>query len=687
MTVVTPRRTADTYERSLDERVAELEALIEEARQRARRRRRRTGAVALALLLAAGAAVYAGGDGIRVGSARSADGNATLAAALDRGGSWSAPTGPPGFPARIVLDPSRPGALYLDVFSSGRVFRSANGGRSWSSGRPIASRIDALTVDPRDGSILYAGTSDGVLKSTDAGRTWRRLGLAPPPAERFLYRDEGWAYGVDLDPTDSRIVYARTIPGRLYRSTNGGTTWRRLWSAPRGALDLAIHPAAPTTLYAAENQHSGIMRSTDSGRTWRTVARTNGSIWSLAVDPARPGTIWAAGDAGVLVTRDGGTTWLEPGRPPAGTLYHIVVDPRHADTLYLNGGGGWFRSTDGGRSWQPFGAGHRLDELVIDPRAPGTMYASDGDGVVKTTDGGATWRRADAGIVASSLNAVAPAPGRPATIYAGGLSFRLSRSDNRGRTWTVLRTNPSNVASVAVNPRDHRHVLVGARGIVASRDGGASWVNVLRQHPGDGVHTIVFDPSDPRWAYAATSESGLIRSSDGGRTWQYLQGGDPGPGQTDSLAVHPENAGTVYTAGDRGSFAISTNSGDSWRYGSIPGAKSVESLGVAPSDPDTLYAATDAGLARSVDGGDRWRLLPVRGPDLLAVVVDPKRPETVYVGTDGGGVLRSTNGGVSWQPFGKRLPSRSISTLAFDATGTVLYAGTSDAGLTSIRVR
>ena len=163
---------------AVEERVAELEALIEEARQRTRRRRRRGGALALAALVAAGTAAYVGGDGIGVGSARSADGGAAPAAGLDREpGRWSIASGPPGFSADIVLDPSTRGGLYLQA--GGRVFRSTDGGRSWSSGRPVASRIDTLVVDPRRGSILYAGTGDGVLKSTDAGRTWRRSGLAP----------------------------------------------------------------------------------------------------------------------------------------------------------------------------------------------------------------------------------------------------------------------------------------------------------------------------------------------------------------------------------------------------------------------------------------------------------------------------------------------------------------------------
>ena len=116
--IASPPQT-DPDERSLDERVADLEALIEEARQRTRRRRRRNGAVALAALLAAGAALYAGGDNIGAGGARTAEGDAASAATLDRAAAWSTPTGPPGFSAGIILHPTRPGALYL--YAGGRV--------------------------------------------------------------------------------------------------------------------------------------------------------------------------------------------------------------------------------------------------------------------------------------------------------------------------------------------------------------------------------------------------------------------------------------------------------------------------------------------------------------------------------------------------------------------------------------
>jgi photosystem II stability/assembly factor-like uncharacterized protein len=719
VTVVAPPPQTDLDERTLDERVAGLEALIEEARQRTRRRRRRNGAVALAALLAAGAALYVGGEGIRAGDARSANDDAASAAAPDRPGAWTTPTGPPGFSAGVVLHPTRPRALYL--YAGGRVYRSTNGGRSWKSGAPIALRLDALTVDPRDGSILYAGTDDGVLKSTDAGRTWRRSGLRPSPGGgRGSAFWAGWVFSIAVDPADSRNVYATTRGLRktvAFRSRDAGATWQAM--RPSTLRNMReIHAAGSGVLYTAGSYYrevpDGVLRSTDGGATWRSMLD---GVWSIAVDPNRAGTVWAVGEHVLRVTRDGGMTWRSPGIAPVDGFPAITLDPRSPRTLYLSTPqNGVYRSVDGGRTWRPFGAnarpgrGPRLTELLaIDPRTPATLYAGDGSGVVATMDGGATWRRADAGVVASHVTRIVPAAGNPTTIYTGGWIERggvwrgatLSRSDDRGHTWKALQNGgtgavawQTNTGSLAVDPRDHRHVLVGRRGeIIGSRDGGATWTSLLRRAPDDVVGAIAFVPGDPRQVYAvvytaATDRSVVIRSMDGGRTWQNH--GGAGIYGIYALAVHPRRAETVFVGVGEGSnagVATSSDGGRSWRFRSMPDG--VVSLAVAPSDPDTLYAATGGGLARSVDGGDRWQLLPQRmmATDPLTVVVDPQRSDTVYVGIGEHGLFRSTDGGATLRPFGARLPRQEVWSLAFDPSGTWLYAGLKDAGLTWVRVR
>ncbi len=173
--------------------------------------------------------MYAGGDGIGAGAARSADGGAP-AASLERDGAWACPPGHPDSTRNIVLHPTKQGSLYLNA--GGRVYRSTDAGRTWTAGPPIARRVDALTVDPRNGSVLYAGTSEVLPNITDGGRTWRRSGLAPTPSSRWQERGEGWCGRSRSSPADSRHVYAsgtRTPPGSsVSRSGNAGATWQAL---------------------------------------------------------------------------------------------------------------------------------------------------------------------------------------------------------------------------------------------------------------------------------------------------------------------------------------------------------------------------------------------------------------------------------------------------------------------------
>ena len=221
VSVVAPPRPADADERSLDERVAELEALFEEARRRARRRRQRNAAVALLVGLAAVAATYAGGDGVRVGAARSADSSSPRPAAnVQNIGRWSVPYGPlGGAVSAIVVDPQNSANVY--VAAGGRVFRSTDGGRSWTGGLQLDPRIDALAVDPQRPSILYAGAGAGVFKSVDAGRSWVPSGLGQTPRQPGGFRGEGNVFSLVVDPTDSSVVYAVAgIAGAVARSAS-----------------------------------------------------------------------------------------------------------------------------------------------------------------------------------------------------------------------------------------------------------------------------------------------------------------------------------------------------------------------------------------------------------------------------------------------------------------------------------
>jgi photosystem II stability/assembly factor-like uncharacterized protein len=217
-----PRRSEIEHDRDLEQRVADLEALIEEARRRARRRRQRNGAAAL-LLAAAGAAVFIGFGGHGGGGA----GSAALAGGSGAGGQARTPAPslaalPAGArPQAFAFDPRRPNMVYVasaDDRGGAYVYKTTDGGRHWqptgARGTGWISDILSLTADPRQPGTLYAGTDTAVYKTVDGGRSWLPFnqGLFPPHGgQHVCYAPAG----------------ANTYCVKVPFGTPGTTSWNR----------------------------------------------------------------------------------------------------------------------------------------------------------------------------------------------------------------------------------------------------------------------------------------------------------------------------------------------------------------------------------------------------------------------------------------------------------------------------
>ena len=591
------------------------------------------------------------------------------------------------------------------------MFRSTNGGQSWTGGSQVDPRIDVLAVDPRHPSVLYAGTGAGVFKSVDAGRNWTWSGLGQTPRKPGGKRGEGNVFSIVVDPNDSRVIYAvaGVVGSHVSKSTDAGKTWHTLPSSP--AVDaLAIDPANPEFLFAAVEGpwtqpngpgQSTITMSRDGGATWHTVLSHDGYVWAITAVPTNPTTVYAAGSAGVLVSADAGQTW-SPVRAPANNLLGLAVDGHDPSTIYVSSWkNGVFRSSDGGQSWSALDA-KLTGPVAIDPQAPATLYLAGTDVIVKTVDGGKSWRRADAGIVASSVISTAIDPHDDRIVYAGTYGG-LYRSGDRGRTWQALRLG-ADVQAIAVDPTNPAHLLAsGSRGIVASTNRGRTWSRTAGSTTGrikvasktgiGKVSAIVFDPHHPRTVFAAEWGAGVIKSTDGGHTWRQQA---HRPAWISTISVDPLRPETLYTNFE-GGLLSSTDGGSSWKWHFFPIGALMAVLAIDPSDPQTLYASIgDASsrlrpshLARSTDGGKHWRFLKA-GTQYIsatALAIQPRDPTTIYAATQFQGVLRTTDGGATWKPFNTGLQACAINTLALGPTGNTLYAGTDGAGMVRVRLR
>ena len=535
MTVTRPPRTDVEHDRDLEQRVGELEALIEEARRRARRRRSMYAAIALALLGGAAWASFdiGGNGGVSLGRS-DASGSAGAAATRPGAARWRPLHGPGGGTIfTLGIAPADSKILYAAGW--GRVFRSSNGGAGWTNVSPDErwQEIESLAIDPKHPNTVYVGSDRGIAKTVDGGRHWRmtnkglfdRRPLPPPSANP----PNGSAAGLlAIDAQHPATVYATTGLG-LYRTRNGGSRWQIIGPLPfRNAIcghcavtssgydtAFAIDPSHARTIYASWTRYvngtpapSNFYESSDGGDSWhritmatplslRSLALTSSGAL-LATDLARPG---------VFRSTDGGTTWTPAGLA-AETIYALTVDPGSGAIYATTQRGGPFVTTDGGDTWQTAPTNFAWFGTVTDPSDPATVYATMNDGVVKSVDHGQTWATADKGIVSQLISALAVAQGSPATLYAvgGGAVFK---STNLGRTWRAETTglDGTDVVTLAAGPRK---ILAGTRsnGLFGSSDAGVHWSRVQTPSPSNTVDTLAIDPQHPHTMFVVACHGG-----------------------------------------------------------------------------------------------------------------------------------------------------------------------------------
>jgi photosystem II stability/assembly factor-like uncharacterized protein len=727
-----PPRSRDPVDR--DELEALIEALIEEARQRARRRRRRYAACILLVALAAGGVYFgfdhAGGGAIASQPDTAGSSGGVSYAARTAGGRWRPSRGPYGGPAdAVAVAPSAPEIVYVGTRRG--VFKSRNGGRSWTSAGlatrrgPLLQmdpRITSLAVDPRAPTTVYAARSvwiDGgmtlrqeLFKSTNGGRSWRALGLEP----RL----------VAIRPARPTTVYAIVGPlskqNRLFRTTNGGRNWQ---AADRGLPSTSLStitfdPTTPATVYVATGR--GVFKSTDGGTSWRGAqgGLSHEDVSAIAVDPQYPQTVYAGTDGGVLKSLDGGRSWRivnttmgSHGRDRGyGRVSSLFVDSHDSQTIYATTYcAGIFKSTDSGRRWRSANPGPKpqcLDfALTLDPRAPQTVYAGTHRGVFKSTDGALRWHASNSGLSLTRVSSVALDPRRPRIVYASTGPLGLFRSRDGGAHWWPVVSRLKSVDAVALDPRDPRIILAfgaGPRGI-RSTNAGRTW-----QPAGAGLaakSVTVLAISGER-AYAGTSR-GVFSSADGGRSWHGLP--SPGTNYVQALAIAPNDPDVVYAGGlgsDARGLYKSTDGGSTWqRLTDTLESPDVYAVALDPKQPTTVYIGTAGnGVFKSADGGTNWQRASSGLPRIrmkattatgevtwiaqtvwvTAVAVDPAHPKTLYAATAGRGIFRTTDAGESWHPVNAGLTVLDVMSLGIDARGRTLYAGTAGGGVVALRV-
>ena len=577
----------------------------------------------------------------------------------------------------VAADPRRPAVFYFGAVAGG-VWKSDDAGQYWENvtdGFLTTGSIGALAVAPSDGNVIYAGTGestiridvthgDGVYKSTDAGLTWRHIGL---PESRHIGE-------IRVHPDNPDVVYvaalghaARDNPERgLYRSRDGGQNWELVLhvSERAGAVDVSLDPNNPRIIFATIWQarrnfwsinsggpDSGLWRSRDGGDTWENISHHPGmpdgilGKIGVSVSPARSGRVFAMVEAegrkrGLYRSDDFGETWEKvSSKPDLGWrpwyYQHVIAHPTDADEVFVMNMKAW-RSIDGGKTFDEFHTPHGDNHaLWIDPANPDRMIGCDDGGAWVSFNAGASWSTIYNQLTAQFYH-VATDDQFPYMVYGSqqdNSSIAVPSQDGRGAINWADCYAPGTAESgyVAPKPGDPNIVYVGAIG--SSPGGGESLqrydhttkqiqlVNVWPEAYHDAntaevrfqwTYPIVFSPHDTGVLYTAGNK--VFRSTDEGHTWQTIS--------PDLTYADPE------TMGVSGPLTMDTAGAEMYA--------TIFSLMVSARQQGVLMTGSDDGLVhRSTnDGGDWTNVTPPDLPKFSQVTMiaeSPHTPGTLYM--------------------------------------------------------
>jgi photosystem II stability/assembly factor-like uncharacterized protein len=533
--------------------------------------------------------------------------------------------------------------VYYFGSTGGGVWKTLDGGQTWKSVSDgfFGGSIGAVAVAPSDPAVVYVGAGeetirgnvshgDGMWKSTDAGKTWKHIGLED---SRHISR-------IRVHPSNPDLVYVAAMghafgPSEqrgVFRSRDGGKTWDRVLFVSRdaGAVDLTFDPSNPRILYASTwrfrrtpysfesgGEGCALWKSTDGGDTWHELSQNKGmpkgtlGIIGVSVSPSNPQNVYAmveAKEGGVYRSRDGGETWTKTTsdsdlRQRAWYYTRIYADPKDEDTAYVLNVG-FHKTKDGGKSWSrirpPHGDNH---DLWIAPNDTLRMIEANDGGACVTTDGGESWTTENNQPTAQfyRVSVDTDFPYRILGPQQDNSALRIRHRTNGGsiglRDWEPTAGGESGY--IVADPKNPDIVYGGSYGgflqIYNHRTGETRDINPWPDNPmGWGSadikqrfqwnFPIFFSPHDPSKLYTASQF--LMQSTNGGASWQVispdLTRNDKAKGGPSGGPITKDNTSVEY-------------------YGTIfYGAES-------PVEPGVMWVGSDDGLVHvSRDGGGHW---------------------------------------------------------------------------------
>ncbi len=615
--------------------------------------------------------------------------------------------------------------------ASGGVWRTVNGGGTWTplSDNQCAPGIGAVTVDPVNPNLVYAGTGElntfefpgcGVLRSMDGGHSWAATSLGANV--RFHGRlaiDESTAGS----PTSTTIM-AATDAG-VFVSFNSGASWsQRLSGLSYSVVSVPGRPGMFYASTAATNRfpYTTVFRTTNSGLTWTMlptplISQTQVARMELAVSASEPDLLFAF--SADLNTRKfaGLSRWDErtlqwTPLPASGLVtspnaypftlseqgeYDLViaVDPRNANRIWVAAVGA-FASEDGGNSFKSAARTVHVDwhALTFDRNDPDLMYAGTDGGFYVSFDRGRNWRAQNNGLAIAQFY-----PGisvHPSGLWVfGGLQDNQAAYFSGSSIWNNFASmgdggytvvNYANPGTVYVT-----HAFMNFIQRKTATQPAQDRSNGINFQDRSGVRRpLVIDPVIPTTLYFGTHR--LYRTTNDGASWTAISGDlTRGSGYITSIAVAPSNRNVIYTASSDGVISITQNGGLSYTQFVFGTQRYFTRVVVDPINP--LHAIGTAStfsapkITETHDGGASFftnlsanlQNIPVH-----AALFIPGST-TLMVGAEYG-VMQTSNGGASWTAGPPGLPNTVVYDLAYVPSTTTVIASTYGRGMFAYKV-
>lgn len=627
----------------------------------------------------------------------------------------------------IAVDPQSPQNLYAGVVGTkGRIVASSDRGKSWTTLNSdfTFATIHEIAVDPADEKTVYAAPwGGGLFRSTDGGQSFSEI-TTPTPS----------IVSVIADPADSKHLYLgdRTSP-TIYESLDAGKSWKalvsldkekyyRVWSVVlhKGQLYFSVMRRITGILALFADPLSGATFRVDNG----TPTELSGSLKRVVVGfHSTKDALYAVSHINGLF-KLGATGWSEISQQlpnmgfnqvlvvgnallvAGGCDFDLTLTRRIGDDTIVNE---IYRSTDNGASWtgllksNPFKSG--IKRVLPHPDNANVLYAATGTGVYLSVDNGATWTAENSGLSFVNIGAMVVGKG---TIYVGtlggGVYAGTIGSDYR-ITWSASNGPFPRITNVQlrVDPKDSQTLYATAYpgGVFKSSDGGKTWGERNFGMPSfkvtdpmiQGYYNLAIDPQNPKTLYLGIFKRGVYKSTDGAGTWKPMYGS---LGQNVAIMqlgitqvkVHPTNSQLVYLASDKGVY-LSTDGAENWQAIN-QGLDSLDVLSLSVLANGSVFAGTNGNGVYTWNASSKswthmgsphgigsWKVWERRIYQFSSLLYDPKTPGRVYLGHFPGGFFVSQDDGKSWTSSSLGLGNDGMFSLTMHPTQSdVLFAGT-----------